>query len=88
MIWTSFSQALLVSSPWTASSLNCAKSLASAMQPGLRPSPMEMAMSYSRQMSKMSSQCSYAKFSLWSIRASLAWMEPPLETIPVTLLAV
>ena len=35
MICTSFSQALRVSSPCTASSENWAKSLASAMQPGL-----------------------------------------------------
>ena len=40
------------------------------MQPGRRPSPMDSEMSYSAQMSRISSQCMYAKFSVWSSRHS------------------
>ena len=39
--WTSYSQAILVSSPCVCSSANCASSFASAIEPGRRPSPSE-----------------------------------------------
>ena len=39
--WTSYSQAIFVSSPCVFSSANCASSLASAIEPGRRPSPSE-----------------------------------------------
>ena len=39
--WQPFSQAILVSSPSVSSSANCARSLASAIEPGRRPSPSE-----------------------------------------------
>lgn len=45
---------------------------APAMQPGRRPSPMDSEMSYSAQMSRISSQCVNAKFSVWSRRHSCA----------------
>jgi len=50
---------------------------APAMQPGRRPSPMDSEMSYSAQMSRISSQCVNAKFSVWSRRHSCA---PSLST--------
>ena len=40
---TSYSQAIFVSSPSVFSSANCARSLASASEPGRRPSPREKA---------------------------------------------
>ena len=39
--WTSYSQAICVSSPCVFSSANCASSLASAIEPGRSPSPSE-----------------------------------------------
>ena len=39
--WTPRSQARCVSSPWVFSSPNWASSLASAIEPGRRPSPIE-----------------------------------------------
>ena len=44
--WQPLSQAIFVSSPSVSSSANWARSLASAMQPGRRPSPSENATSY------------------------------------------
>ena len=44
---TFLAQARFVSSPCVLSSANCAASLASAMHPGRRPSPIEREMSYS-----------------------------------------
>ena len=44
---TFLAQARFVSSPCVLSSANCAASLASAMHPGRRPSPIESEMSYS-----------------------------------------
>ena len=52
--WQPLSQATLVSSPSVSSSANCAASLASAVEPGLRPSPSENETSYLRMMSQMS----------------------------------
>src|SRR5436305_696026 len=46
MTCTSYSQAFFVNSPRVFSSANCASSLASAMQPGRRPSPSEFDTSY------------------------------------------
>ena len=43
--WQSCSQAICVSSPSVSSSANWASSLASAMEPGRRPSPSEKATS-------------------------------------------
>ncbi len=54
---TSCRHAISVSSPSVRSSLNCASSLASATQPGRRPSPSENAMSYDRMISQISSKC-------------------------------
>ena len=43
--WQSCAQAFFVSSPSVSSSANCASSLASAVEPGRRPSPSEKEMS-------------------------------------------
>ena len=51
---TSCSQAILVSSPSVSSSANCASSLASAMEPGRRPSPREKAHVVRRMISQIS----------------------------------
>ena len=52
--WTSFSHARFVSSPRVSSSANCARSLASWMEPGRSESPSEMVTSYWRRMSRNS----------------------------------
>src|SRR5437870_11463075 len=66
--WTSYSQAFLVNSPKTFSSENCASSLASARQPGRRPSPSEKLTSYFWKILQISSKRSYRKFCfLWAL---------------------
>ena len=54
--WQPFFQAIWVSSPSVSSSANCARSLASAIEPGRRPSPSENDTSYLRMMSQISSK--------------------------------
>ena len=65
MTCTSWFQAILVNSPKVASSANCASSLASARQPGRKPSPSEKLTSYFFMILQMSSKHSYRKFCLW-----------------------
>ena len=86
--WQPFFQAICVSSPSVSSSANCARSLASAIEPGRRPSPSENETSYLRMMSQISSNRSYRKLSLCRDRHHLAMIEPPRDTMPVTRLAV
>lgn len=54
-----------------------------AMQPGRSPSPIDREMSYSAQISRISSQCVYAKFSVWSSRHSCTCTDP-LKPTPMT----
>ena len=54
--WQPLAHAILVSSPSVSNSANCAASLASAMEPGRRPSPREKLTSYLRMMSQMSAK--------------------------------
>src|SRR5579871_2172921 len=53
MTWQPLSQAICVSSPSVSSSANCARSLASAIEPGRRPSPSENDTSYLRMRSDL-----------------------------------
>ena len=55
--WQPFFQAIWVSSPRVSSSANWARSLASAIEPGRRPSPSEKLTSYLRIRSQISSKC-------------------------------
>ena len=64
MVCTSCFQAICVSSPSVRNSANCASSLASAPEPGRRPSPSEKVTSYAFMISQISSKCVYRKFSL------------------------
>ena len=80
---TSYSQAFLVSSPSVFSSANCASSLASAMQPGRRPSPSEKLTSCFWKILQMSSKYSYSRFCLWFFTIHSARIEPPRLTMPV-----
>ena len=79
--------AIFVNSPSVRSSANCASSLASAMEPGRRPSPSEKVMSYRAKMSHNSAKFSYKKDSRWWARHHAAMIDPPRETMPVTRLA-
>ncbi len=88
MTWQPLAQAIFVSSPSVSSSANCARSLASAIEPGRSPSPSENDTSYFLIMSQISSKRSYRKLSLWRDRHHLAMIEPPRDTMPVTRLAV
>ena len=82
--WQPCSQALSVSSPSVFSSANWASSLASARQPGRRPSPRLQVTSYARMISHSSSKCVYNGFCWrWAIIHS-AISEPPRLTMPVT----
>src|SRR5258707_867813 len=80
---TSCSQAFFVNSPSTFNSANCASSLASAMHPGLKPSPNEKLTSCFLKILQIFSMFSYKKFCfLWcSIQCAIS--EPPRLTIPV-----
>ena len=55
----------MVNSPSTFNSANCASSLASAMQPGRKPSPKEKLTSCFLKILQMSSMFSYKKFLLF-----------------------
>ncbi len=54
--WTPRSRAIRPSSPSVCNSANCASSLASAIEPGRRPSPSEKVTSYEARMSQSSSK--------------------------------
>ena len=57
IVCTSCFHAIFVSSPSVSSSPNCAASLASAIEPGRRPSPSEKDTSYAFMISLISSKC-------------------------------
>ena len=58
IVCTSCRLAIVLSSPSVRSSANCASSLASAIEPGRRPSPSEYVTSYAARISQSSSKFS------------------------------
>lgn len=84
--WKRF--AIVLSSPSVRNSANCAWSLASAIEPGRRPSPSEYVTSYAAKISHSSSKFVYRNDSLWCARHHAAMIEPPRETMPVLRFAV